>query len=127
MAGQRTVKVVDAEGGRRLLVEVTGEANIVGAIVQAEDEDDLVKPVGAERSLQRFTKSLSSLIGDTTAAIMQGIEKIEQPSKVQVEFGVELAAEGEIWFIAKGSVNSTIKVAIEWERGKGPTPAGNAV
>jgi hypothetical protein len=121
MASDRTVKVIDAEGGRKLLVEVTGDTEIVGALVQPGD-DDLFEPVSTERGLQRFTKSLSSLIGDTTAAIMAGIEKIEQPSKVQVEFGVELAAEGEVWFIAKGSVNSTIKVAIEWEPGKRPQP-----
>lgn len=112
MPTERTVKVVEDAKGRKLLVEVTPGADVAAA--PAGGGDNEFQPVGAGGKLQNFTNTLSSLISDTTGAILDGIEAISRPSKVQVEFGVELGAEGSVWFVAKGSLNSTIKVAIEW-------------
>lgn len=114
MAGQRTIQVVKDEQGRKLLVEVTREAEVAGPPAPVGSEDEF-QPVGAREKMENFTNTLSGLISNTTGAILDGIERISRPSKVQVEFGVELGAEGSIWFVAKGSVNSTIKVSIEWE------------
>lgn len=114
MAGQRIIRIVDDTQGRKLLVEVTPEAEVTGAPAPSTSEDEF-RPVGAREKVEHFTNTLSGLISDTTGAIIDGIERISRPSKVQVEFGVELGAEGTVWFVAKGSVNSTIKVSIEWE------------
>jgi|ERR1043166_266685 hypothetical protein len=123
MESQRAVKIIEDQQGRKLVVEVTGDAPVVGAVAPI-DNLDLFRPVGAEGKIKKFTNTLSDLISDTTSAIMDGIEKVAHPSKVQVEFGIELGAEGEVWFIAKGSVSSTIKVSIEWERLKDSAHGG---
>jgi hypothetical protein len=116
MDTQRMVKVVEDAKGRKLLVEISRDAEVVGITKQGGDDEDLFEAVSVSDKVVEFTSSLSTLISDTTAAILDGIEKIAQPSKIQVEFGVDLGAEGGVWFIAKGSINSTIKVSIEWEK-----------
>lgn len=113
MAGHRTIQVVEDAQGRKLLVEVTSEAEITRAPAPDAGDDEF-RPVGAREEVEKFTNTLSGLISNTTEAILDGIERISRPSKVQVEFGVELGAEGTVWFVAKGSINSTIKVSIEW-------------
>ena len=113
MAGERIVKLIEDAKGRKLLVEVSQAE--VGGLVKQDGEPGLFRPVNAGDQVEKFTNTLSTLISDTMSAVLDGIDEITSPSKVQVEFGVELGAEGQVWFIAKGSVSSTIKVAIEWE------------
>lgn len=115
MARERTIQLVEDAQGRKLLVEVTHEAEVTKAPAASSIGDEF-RPVGAREKVEHFTNTLTGLISDTTEAIIDGIEQISRPSKVQIEFGVELSAEGSVWFIAKGSVNSTIKVSIEWEK-----------
>lgn len=110
----RMVSIVEDSKGRKLLVEVS-QAEI-GGIVRKDPDKQLFEAVSAKDQLNKFTNTLSTLISDTTAAVLEGVEAISQPSKMTVEFGVDLGAEGGVWFISKGSINSTIKVSIEWEK-----------
>ena len=113
MSEQRIVKVIDDSKGRKLFVELAQDVNISNDINPSDKKSSPFAPVTTDDN--KINNTLTQLIEDTTSSVVDGIKKVSQPAKITLELGVELAAEGGVWFITKGSVSSTIKVSIEYD------------
>jgi len=48
-------------------------------------------------------------------SIKQGVSQANPPSKVTLEFGLQVGGETGIPLVTKGSAQANIKVAIEWQ------------
>jgi hypothetical protein len=73
--------------------------------------------IGARESLSEHLSDLSALIKTTASGLVESINSIEQavrPKSVEAEFSVGFSAEGNFWFVAKGSATGAIRVKLEW-------------
>jgi hypothetical protein len=115
MPDKRAVKFIEDDQGRKLLVEVS-ESEEIEIIDDGNKRKGEFKPASVA-DFKEYANSLTELISNTTEAILSSVAlpKVDPPSKVQAEFGVELGGEGKIWFVAKGSAKATIKVSLEWD------------
>jgi hypothetical protein len=70
---------------------------------------------------EQFTKGLINTVQSCTEVVLDavkaGTEKVK-PSKIQLEFGVQLGGEKGIPFVAKGTAQANIKINIEWDLSK---------
>ena len=83
-------------------------------------------PVGGA-SPQALLSSLKTLSPDQLAAIGNLVDQVQRwliakldqaaprPSGVSLEFGVDVAGEGGVPFITKGSIGANFKVKMEWK------------
>ena len=76
-------------------------------------------PTSAVDRAKEGLRDLQKLIVDAANTVAETLgEIVEEPTKVQLEFGVKFAGEGGIPALTKLSSEAALKVTIEWSRGK---------
>jgi hypothetical protein len=87
-----------------------------------EEESDELQAVGDfdniyERT-EQFRKSMTSTIRGYSQTVLSSVEEgmadLTAPSKLTLEFGLQVGGETGIPFIAKGTSQANIKVTVEW-------------
>lgn len=110
MNSKRIIKKVGNNPQSSFLVEVSNVE-----IENNAKKNDL-SPVSVSNKIEEVADSLNSLIDKVSSSVLQGIfSNKNKPSKIGVEFNVELSAEGGLWFIAKGEAKTGLTVSLEWE------------
>ncbi len=112
------------------LTEIQGpDGSTIYIQYEDEDTDEIAVAVGvvddiAERT-KRFKTVIASTIQGYSEILLDAVtsERVQQfvPSKLAVEFGIQVAGETGIPFVTKGSVQANVKVLVEWELEKSRT------
>lgn len=117
----RKLKVLQDSKGREFVVEVSDVdlTSFVDAAVDSKGNTEF-EAVSVKDKIERIRNTLGDLISNTTSDILGSFDEQKTfiPTKITLEFGVELSGEGEIWFIAKGNASGSIKICVEWEKNK---------
>ena len=91
-----------------------------------EEASDELQAVGfvenvAERTA-RFNSIVSSLIEGYTETLLNAVKYSTAnklaPSKVTMEFGIQVGGETGVPFVTKGTAQANVKITIEWDLSK---------
>lgn len=88
-----------------------------------EEESDELQAVGFVEDIAERTRKFKSIISSTISgyaqtlmsAVKSGLIKDLAPSKVTMEFGVQVGGETGVTFVTRGCAQGNVKVIIEWD------------
>ena len=91
-----------------------------------EVESENLRAVGffddAQDRTEKFKETMISTVRGYSETILNslqsGLEGLQKPDKVTLEYGLQIGGETGIPFVTKGNANANLKVTIEWSLNK---------
>ena len=92
--------------------------------IQYDEEDtDELRAVGVIDDIKEKSERLQQMMISTVRgysrmvlnSVKEGVNDIQPPSKMTLEFGLQAGGETGVPFVTKGTAQANVKVTIEWD------------
>ncbi len=105
-------RVTELLGPRGTTIYVQYDDEVAAGLQAVSVTDDIV-----ERT-KRYRDSVESIVQEYATLLLSSVEKtasqMKRPTKIGLEFGIQIGGEAGIPLVSKGTTQANIKVSLEW-------------